>query len=224
VRQEQSFAKSIDNDPKKLSRLPGNLHHFEQKVVSLREYLGLLETDPASGWYATLQTVFSQSAELRAELGRLPYFNPLVQAIALHRPLLWIGPEGQVSPLHLDKLPNFIVQLYGSKRWKLYPAAEMDRVYLPSQLPSAQFSGLDADQPDLTRFPKFATAREHRADLGPGDVLYVPPEWPHHVRALDLSISVNLWWAGHNDARRVARSVFRRLTMMVNGRDAGYGG
>lgn len=29
--------------------------------------------------------------------------------------------------------------------------------------------------------------------MEPGDVLYLPPYWLHHVTALDLSISVNVW-------------------------------
>jgi ribosomal protein L16 Arg81 hydroxylase len=33
------------------------------------------------------------------------------------------------------------------------------------------------------------------AELGPGDVIYIPRGWWHHVRTLDLSISVNFWWA-----------------------------
>lgn len=29
--------------------------------------------------------------------------------------------------------------------------------------------------------------------LNPGDVLYLPPLWYHHVEALDVSIAVNFW-------------------------------
>ena len=33
------------------------------------------------------------------------------------------------------------------------------------------------------------------AELGPGDAIYIPHMWWHHVRSLDtLSILVNYWW------------------------------
>lgn len=32
-----------------------------------------------------------------------------------------------------------------------------------------------------------------KAILEPGDVLFLPPYWVHHVTALDLSASVNAW-------------------------------
>ena len=31
------------------------------------------------------------------------------------------------------------------------------------------------------------------AEVGPGDVLVVPPFWFHHVETLEESVSVNVW-------------------------------
>jgi hypothetical protein len=33
------------------------------------------------------------------------------------------------------------------------------------------------------------------AELAPGDAIYIPRRWWHHVRTLVSSVSVNLWWA-----------------------------
>lgn len=30
--------------------------------------------------------------------------------------------------------------------------------------------------------------------LGPGEMLYIPPNWWHHVTALTPSFSVSFWW------------------------------
>ena len=30
--------------------------------------------------------------------------------------------------------------------------------------------------------------------LGPGDALFIPPRWWHHVRALTPSASLSVWW------------------------------
>jgi hypothetical protein len=51
--------------------------------------------------------------------------------------------------------------------------------------------------PDFERFPRFRAALDaaRRAELGPGDALFIPPLWWHNVEALDpLNVLVNYWW------------------------------
>ena len=42
-------------------------------------------------------------------------------------------------------------------------------------------------QPDFERFPRFAEALKHAqvAELGPGDAVFIPSMWWHHIEALD---------------------------------------
>jgi ribosomal protein L16 Arg81 hydroxylase len=67
--------------------------------------------------------------------------------------------------------------------------------------PNSFFDGVpngcrvDVDHPDHARFPRLREAEMFVAELGPGDVIYIPRGWWHHVRTLELSISVNFWWA-----------------------------
>jgi hypothetical protein len=51
--------------------------------------------------------------------------------------------------------------------------------------------------PDLDRYPRFAAALEaaQTAELEPGDALYIPYQWYHHVEALGaFNVLVNFWW------------------------------
>lgn len=61
---------------------------------------------------------------------------------------------------------------------------------------------VDFDRPDYTRFPKLADARGQEAVVGPGDVLYIPIYWWHHVESLmrgGYTVSVNFWYkVSHN--------------------------
>ncbi len=57
----------------------------------------------------------------------------------------------------------------------------------------AQSSQVDLESPDLATFPQFASCRALEAILLPGDVLYLPPLWMHHVTALSPSISISVW-------------------------------
>ena len=55
-------------------------------------------------------------------------------------------------------------------------------------------------QADPARFPRLHLALEHaqQAELGPGDALFIPYGWWHHVESLTpFNVLVNYWW---NDA------------------------
>lgn len=56
--------------------------------------------------------------------------------------------------------------------------------------------------PQIERHPKFreALAAAFTAELGPGDAIYIPPLWWHHVESLEpLNVLVNYWWDGAGD-------------------------
>jgi lysine-specific demethylase 8 len=108
----------------------------------------------------------------------------------------WVGPKGTVTPLHRDPYHNCFAQVTGRKRVRLFHPAHEPALYPiasdgPTRLNS---SPIDAESPDLARFPTFANAVGPTVDLGPGDLLYVPKRWWHHVRSLSKSVSVSVWW------------------------------
>jgi hypoxia-inducible factor 1-alpha inhibitor (HIF hydroxylase) len=122
-----------------------------------------------------------------------PDFNP--EESYKHRwTHVWIGPSGATSHLHYDIFHNFYSQIYGYKRFVLMAPEEMENVYLyPFLHPGGQSSQVDVENPDFEKYPKFKNVQAFEAILGPGDVLYVPPLWLHHVTALDVSMSVSVW-------------------------------
>ena len=51
--------------------------------------------------------------------------------------------------------------------------------------------------PDFERYPKFreALAAAQSAEVGPGDAVFIPPLWWHHVESLEpFNVLVNYWW------------------------------
>lgn len=96
---------------------------------------------------------------------------------------LWIGPAGTVTPLHHDTCNVFFVQIHGRKRFHFAPPTETDL------LTGAQAMYADADPEHPERTPDLAVPYA-TAEVGPGDVLFIPVGWWHHVRALSTSISV----------------------------------
>ena len=58
---------------------------------------------------------------------------------------------------------------------------------------------VDFRLPEDPRFPRFKLALENArvAELSPGDAIYIPPLWWHHVESLEpLNALVNYWWDG----------------------------
>ncbi len=111
-------------------------------------------------------------------------------------PHLWFGAAQTVTPLHYDWANNLFAQVHGRKRVTLFAPAQASRLYpFPVSATHPHVSRVDIEGADLRRFPKFRKAVSSECVVGPGDLLFVPAFWWHHVRSLDVAISVNFWWA-----------------------------
>ncbi|XP_063237631.1 hypoxia-inducible factor 1-alpha inhibitor-like isoform X2 [Bacillus rossius redtenbacheri] len=112
--------------------------------------------------------------------------------------LLLISMEGNVTPCHYDEQENFFAQVRGHKRCILFPPAQFDCFYpYPVFHPHDRQSQVDFERPDLGRFPKFRDVCGQEAVVGPGDVLYIPVYWWHHVESLmrgGYTMSINFWY------------------------------
>lgn len=112
---------------------------------------------------------------------------------------IWIGNRTRIAA-HYDLPDNLACVVAGRRRFTLFPPQQVENLYIgPLDFtPAGQaISLVDFLQPDLERFPRFATAMAHAraAELGPGDALFIPSMWWHHIQALeDLNVLVNYWW------------------------------
>lgn len=112
---------------------------------------------------------------------------------------LWIGNATQVAT-HYDTSINIACVVAGRRRFTLFPPEQLRNLYvgpLDRTMAGPPSSMVDPDAPDLERYPRFAEALEYAqvAELEPGDAIFIPPIWWHHVRAFDqLNVLVNYWW------------------------------
>ncbi len=142
-----------------------------------------------------------------AQANWLPLLDPPVA------PRIWVGNRITVQA-HFDLSENLACCVAGRRRFTLFPPEQTPNLYPgPFELTLAgpPVSMVRLDAPDLERHPNFEIARRHalRAELEPGDVLYLPYFWWHHVEALeDFNVLVNYWW---NDAERDLGSPFDAL-------------
>ena len=100
---------------------------------------------------------------------------------------LWFGPAGTVTPLHHDIMNLMVAQLFGRKRVRLFPAWDIHLLYNHIGV----FSEADPEHPDPGRFPYLDRATMFDIELAPGELLFIPVGWWHHVRALEISITLS---------------------------------
>jgi hypothetical protein len=100
---------------------------------------------------------------------------------------LWYGPGGTVTPLHHDSSNILFTQVMGRKKFIMIPTLEIHRVYNNV----AVYSDVDPLNPDLDQYPAFEGIERVELEVGPGDALFIPVGWWHHVSSLDTSISIS---------------------------------
>jgi hypothetical protein len=126
--------------------------------------------------------------------------NPLDLPLGGATPRLWIG-NGSQTATHYDGSTNLACVVAGQRRFTLFPPEQVGNLYigpLDRTLAGPPASMVDPLAPDLGRYPRYAEALEHAlvADLGPGDALFIPAIWWHHVQAFGtLNVLCNYWWA-----------------------------
>ena len=108
----------------------------------------------------------------------------------------WISKKDTITKLHRDSADNIIIQLYGKKKWTIFPLQLSNYLYY-SRSPSAlsERSLVDIKNPNYTKYPLFRYCYNKRLEivLKPGDMFFLPIGWAHEVETLSDSISINYW-------------------------------
>jgi hypothetical protein len=126
---------------------------------------------------------------------RLAILDPSVQ------PRIWLG-NAVTTPAHFDESNNIACVVSGRRRFTLFPPDQIANLYIgplgyaPTGTPISLVALRD---PDFKRFPRFrqALAAALVAELGPGDAIYIPTLWWHHVESLEkYNVLINYWWKG----------------------------
>jgi hypothetical protein len=109
---------------------------------------------------------------------------------------LWYGPKGIVTPLHHDLTNNFMAQILGKKRIFLIPPSQLPHIYNHKHC----FSAVDLTNIDYERFPEFKHITLIEVILEPGELLFLPIGYWHHVTGLDIVATITFTnFLPHND-------------------------
>lgn len=115
------------------------------------------------------------------------------------KPLLWLGGPVKTQ-IHHDRDHNLACVIAGRRRFVLFPPEQVANLYIGPMENPPPLSLVDLEAPDLERFPRFAQALASAVmcELGPGETLFIPRHWWHHVSSLEpYNALVNYWWGTH---------------------------
>jgi hypothetical protein len=147
-------------------------------------------------------SVAVQSALISACLPGFAVGNALPLLDRDVEPRIWIGNRVTV-PAHFDESQNVACVVAGRRRFTLFPPEQVANLYvgpLDFAPTGAAMSMVPLAAPDFGRYPRFreALAAAFVAELDPGDAIFIPTLWWHHVESLDptLNVLVNYWWHG----------------------------
>lgn len=170
------------------------------RTLKLPEALDLIcnNTDKSIKHYLMQKSMSVQFPELLSDAQLPIYANKKLNYFVN----LWIGESGIVSQAHYDCSDNFLTQIFGRKRVRLFSPLDSINMY-PSAIDddclgdktASHISQIqDTDFVNAQDFPDFKYAVCYEGIISPGDLLYIPAGWWHEVKSLETSISVNYWW------------------------------
>jgi hypothetical protein len=113
-------------------------------------------------------------------------------------PRIWIGNRLRTQT-HYDLYDNVACVIAGTRTFTLFPPDQIENLYMgPFEftLSGTPVSMAPLEQPDFERFPRFEKALEAAqvANLEPGDAIFVPYFWWHHVQSHERFNALVSYW------------------------------
>jgi hypothetical protein len=109
---------------------------------------------------------------------------------------LWYGPpSASLGNTHYDLHHNFISNFFGLKHVVLFPheaARALGSGPWYSPFHSQVAKQLFKNESDRFELPESVSSYEHT--LVPGQALFLPSTWWHHIRTVSTSITLTLFW------------------------------
>ncbi|MBA17056.1 MAG: hypothetical protein CMN73_11990 [Sphingomonas sp.] len=158
-------------------------------------YERLASDEPTNDFYITANNSAQNQETFRAfyrDIGGIP---GILRPGGEQNGFIWVGPKGTVTPWHHDLTNNLLIQMVGRKRVRM--VASHDTPKMRNHFHCYSRWGSE----DLLPGP--ATAEKPavlECTIGPGDALFIPIGWWHHVDGLDQTIGMSfVEFAWNND-------------------------
>ncbi len=187
-------------------------HNFVREPITVSAMVADLLAAPETG----AEALYLGAAPMAVALPGFAAANPAPGVPEGAVPRLWLGNAVEVQT-HFDVSENLACVVAGRRTFTLFAPDQTGNLYpgpLEHTLAGQPVSMVRPGAVDAAAFPRFQAAADTAfvAELDPGDAIYIPPLWWHHVRSsARFNALVNYWW----DAEPLAGSGFEALVHAV---------
>lgn len=158
------------------------------------EYIDMIKAGPAA-WRIFLFNIFDHAPQL---INDFKWPENYMKGFIKKYPMLFTGGQGSITHMHFDIDLSHILhtQFAGRKRVLMFPFKEQHKLYRkPYEVLSlADFSNYyeQNGSPDYEKFPALKLAEGFDFVLEPGDTLFMPAGYWHHMEYLDSGFAMSL--------------------------------
>src|ERR1700704_448167 len=158
------------------------------------EYIDMISQGPA-GWRIFLFNIFDHAPELTKDF---TWPEHLMKGFVKKYPMLFTGGATSITHMHFDIDLSHILhtQFGGRKRVLMFPFKEQHKLYRKpfEVLSMADFSHYYERNgtPDYEKFPALKLAEGFDFIMEPGDTLFMPAGYWHHMEYLDSGFAMSL--------------------------------
>jgi len=156
-----------------------------------------------------LYNIFSDAPELKNDI-TLPQ---IVKGLSKRFLFMFVGPKGAITQIHydIDMSHVFHTPIEGRKRFVLFSPQQSKKLY---RHPFTVRSYVDVDQPNFEKFPALKEAQGYEIFLNPGETLFIPAGYWHHVEYLDAGYAISLRAPNHSLGGKM-KGVYNLLVMQI---------
>lgn len=187
---------------------PGKTYMGKASLMKFSEYLNSILYS-GKDLRMFLYNIVSKAPELKEDV----VLPPLMKGFSKRFLFMFFGPKGAVTQIHydIDMSHVFHTAIKGKKRFVLFPQSESKKLY---RHPFTIRSYVDVDNPDFEKYPLLKQAQGYEVTLEPGETLFIPSGFWHHVVYEDAGYAISLRCPHHNWVKRV-EGAFNLLFMQM---------
>lgn len=187
---------------------PGGKYMSNLKTMNFADYLEDLDSGNTT-LRMFLYNIIKEAPELKHDID-LP---TIMDGFSKNFMFMFFGAKGSVTQLHydIDMSHVFHTAFTGKKRFYLFAPSESKKLY---RHPFTIRSYVNPVEPDFEKYPKLKEAVGDYVELLPGETLFIPAGYWHHVVYDEPSYALSLRCAHQKWSKRV-EGIFNILCMQM---------